>query len=418
MTGGDWPAADGLRRRMPPDDAHVNDENDEIKTTSCRSYPSTEQPHSSTEPPLPARIIGMIGVTPPANTATLLVIEGEVSPSFIVEFAQAHEAAGFDMALVGYTASSAEGFLVAMHAAAKTEKLTFLIAHRPGFVAPTLFARKVATFDQLTGGRIALHIITGKTDAEQQGDGDFTPKAERYRRAAEYLHLMKRTWGSTEPFDFNGEFYKVAGAHSDVRPLQQPHPLIMFGGASDGALAMGAAECDVFAIYAEPLATTAERIREFRARAAGFGRTASFNMSVRPIIAETEAAAWDKAQRILSGMTGKLGWSRQEAGEDGVKKPVDNAGRRQFAFAEERDVHDERLWMGITKATGALGNTSCLVGTPSQVANAILAYYRLGIGSFLIRGFDPVADTTEFGRELIPRIKAGALEIDKRAAAE
>ena len=130
------------------------------------------------------------------------------------------------------------------------------------------------------------------------------------------------------------------------------------------------------------------------------------------------AAAWDKAQRILSGMTGKLGWSRQEAGEDGVKKPVDNAGRRQFAFAEERDVHDERLWMGITKATGALGNTSCLVGTPSQVANAILAYYRLGIGSFLIRGFDPVADTTEFGRELIPRIKAGALEIDKRAAAE
>ena len=33
----------------------------------------------------------------------------------------------------------------------------------------------------------------------------------------------------------------------------------------------------------------------------------------------------------------------------------------------------------------------------------------------LIRGFDPVADTTEFGRELIPRIKAGAIEIDKLA---
>ena len=68
--------------------------------------------------------------------------------------------------------------------------------------------------------------------------------------------------------------------------------------------------------------------------------------------------------------------------------------------------------MGITKATGALGNTSCLVGTAKQVADAILDYYRLGITSFLIRGFDPVADTTEFGRELIPRIKAGAIEID------
>ena len=87
---------------------------------------------------------------PAGHSATLLVIEGEISPPFVVEFAQAHEAAGFDMALVGYTSSSAEGFLVAMHAAARTERLSYLIAHRPGFVAPTLFARKVATFDQLT----------------------------------------------------------------------------------------------------------------------------------------------------------------------------------------------------------------------------------------------------------------------------
>jgi alkanesulfonate monooxygenase len=55
------------------------------------------------------------------------------------------------------------------------------------------------------------------------------------------------------------------------------------------------------------------------------------------------------------------------------------------------------------------------VGTAEQVADAILAYYRLGVSSVLIRGFDPVADTTEFGRELIPRIKAGASEIDRLA---
>jgi alkanesulfonate monooxygenase len=362
---------------------------------------------------MPVRVVGMIGVTPPQNEATLLVIEGELSPQFVGEFAQAHEAAGFDMALVGYSSSSAEGFLVAMYAADRTERMSYLIAHRPGFVAPTLFARKAATFDQLTRGRLALHIITGKTDAEQEGDGDFTPKQERYQRAQEYLHLMKRTWTSESSFDFEGRFYQVRGAHSDVRPLQKPHPLIMFGGASEGALEMGAAECDVFAIYAEPRATTAERIADFRARAARCGRAVGFNMSVRPIIAATEGAAWDRAKRILDGMTGKLGWARQE----GARAPVDNAGRRQFAFAQEKDVHDERLWMGITRATGALGNTSCLVGTAEQVTDAILAYYRLGISSFLMRGFDPVADTTEFGRELIPRIKAGAIEIDRRAAA-
>ena len=67
--------------------------------------------------------------------------------------------------------------------------------------------------------------------------------------------------------------------------------------------------------------------------------------------------------------------------------------------------------------SSALGNTSCLVGTAEQVADSLLAYYRLGVSSFLMRGFDPVSDTIEFGRELIPRLRAGVLEIDRRQVA-
>lgn len=98
--------------------------------------------------------------------------------------------------------------------------------------------------------------------------------------------------------------------------------------------------------------------------------------------------------------------------------PVDNAGKRLMRFALERDIHDERLWMPIARATGALGNTSCLVGTPEQVAEALLKYYRLGVDSILIRGFEPLNDAVEFGRELIPRVKAGAVSIDGVKAAE
>ena len=86
-----------------------------------------------------------------------------------MEHPRAHDAAGFDLALVGYSASSA------YHAALHTERLDFLVAHRRVRGAE---ARKIATFDQLTGGRLAVHIITGKTDAEHQGDGDFSPKVE------------------------------------------------------------------------------------------------------------------------------------------------------------------------------------------------------------------------------------------------
>src|SRR5579864_214585 len=363
---------------------------------------------------MPIRIIGMIGVTPPSSKASLHVIEGGLSPAYLTEFARAHDGAGFDMVLVGYSSSSAEGFLVALYAAMQTERLGYLVAHRPGFVAPTLLARKVATFDHLTGGRLAVHIITGKSDDEQHGDGDFSPKDERYRRAAEYLELMKLAWSNEEPFDFAGEFYRVAGAHSDVHPLQQPHPPLYFGGASPGALEMGARLCDVYAIYAEPLASTRERIAQFRAQAAAFGRVPGFNVSVRPIIAVSEGAAWDKANRILAAMNETKGWRRQEESAG----PVDNAGKRLMRFALESDIHDERLWMPIARATGALGNTSCLVGTAEQVADALLRYYRLGVASFLIRGFDPQNDTVEFGRDLIPRVKAGAVDIDRLQAAE
>jgi alkanesulfonate monooxygenase len=87
---------------------------------------------------------------------------------------------------------------------------------------------------------------------------------------------------------------------------------------------------------------------QFRARAAVFGRKPRANVSVRPIIAVTEGSAWDKADRILAAMTGgKKGW-----------RPVDNTGKRLTRSAMELNVYDERLWMPIARATGAVGNSS------------------------------------------------------------
>jgi len=348
----------------------------------------------------------MIGVAPP-HGATVHVIKGGISAAYLTDFARAHERSGFDMVLVGYTSSSAEGFNVAMYAAMRTDRLAYLIARRPGLVAPTLAARKVATFDVLTEGRMALHIIAGLSDAEQRGEGDFLPKQDRYRRSSEYLEIMRRTWTAEAPFDFAGAFYNVRGAIADVKPYQKPHPLIFFGGSSEGALAMGAEHCDVFALFGEPLDETRERIADFRRRAAACGRPAAFNISFRPIVAECEDAAWDKPRAVL----------REIERGGPPTHPADQSGQRLMALAARADVHDERLWMPIARATGALGNTSCLVGTPEQVAGAILKYYRLGVASFLIRGFDPCNDTIEFGRELIPRIRAGVAEIDREATA-
>ena len=125
-------------------------------------------------------------------------------------------------------------------------------------------------------------------------------------------------------------------------------------------------------------------------------------------MAATEGAAWDKAHRLLADVERKTG---------PAPKPGNHSSERLVAFAARGDVHDERLWMGIARATGAPGNTSCLVGTPEQIAAAVLRYYRLGIHSFLLRGFENPQDTIAIGRDLIPLIRAGALEIDRQIQA-
>ena len=80
-----------------------------------------------------------------------------------------------------------------------------------------------------------------------------------------------------------------------------------------------------------------------------------------------------------------------------------NAGsQRLLDAAALGDRPEGRLYTAIARATGARGNTTALVGTPQQVAEAFLDYHALGVSTFLIRGFDPLEDAVEYGRTLLP----------------
>src|SRR5262245_38924223 len=72
---------------------------------------------------MPIEFIGMIGVRPEgADGAAVHVIGGEIDPGWVRDFSRAHEHAGFDKVLVGYTATSAEGFMVSSYAARSEER--------------------------------------------------------------------------------------------------------------------------------------------------------------------------------------------------------------------------------------------------------------------------------------------------------
>jgi alkanesulfonate monooxygenase len=321
-----------------------------------------------------------------------------VDTDYVRAFAQAHERAGFDRILVPHSSTSPDATLTIAYAASATSRVHFMLAHRPGFIAPTLAARQIATLDHFSGGRLAVHFISGGSDEDQRRDGDFLSHDDRYARTDEYLQILRRIWTAEKPFDHDGRFYRFEQAFSEVKPKQTPHVPIYFGGASAPALAVAGKHADVYALWGESKQQVREQIERVRAEAAQHGRTVRFSVSFRPILAATEAAAWERAEHILDE-TRRL---RVEQGFSRGGPQQSEGARRLLAAAGDGVRTDDRLWTGVAKEIGGRSNSTALVGTPAQVAQTLSEYYQLGVTTFLIRGFDPLEDAIDYGCELIP----------------
>jgi alkanesulfonate monooxygenase len=325
-----------------------------------------------------------------------------VDPDYVRAFAQAHEQAGFDRILVPHSSTGPSATLTIASAAAATERIHFMLAHRPGVVAPTLAARDIASLDRFSGGRLGVHFISGGSDDEQKRDGDYLDHDERYARTDEYLGILKRIWTEDQPFDHEGKYYRFEKGYSEVKPLQKPHVPIYFGGASQAALDVAGKHADVYALWGESLDQVRDLTARVRAEAARHGRHVNFSVSFRPVLAETEEKAWARADDILE----RTRTLRVQQGFSRGGPQQSEGARRLLAAADKGERVDQRLWTAIARETGGRSNTTGLVGTPEQVADALLAYYDLGVATFLIRGFDPLEDVLDYGRELIPRVRA------------
>jgi alkanesulfonate monooxygenase len=393
---------------------------------------------------MPVEVIGMVGTRDASEIKGPLVdgpvvdwMDGPViDPNYLVDISRAHDEGGFDRVLVGYGAVAPEGWAVAATVLHHTKHLKVMVAQRPGFIQPVVLARLAATLDHLTGGgRIGIHFITGGDEADQRREGDFIPHDTRYRRTGETMLIARRLWTEETPFDFEGEFFHYEGAFSAVKPVTPGGIPLYFAGASPPAIEVGAAHADVYAFWGEPRDAVAGRMAAIAAAAARFGRTLRYSLSLRPIIADSEEEAWEKAEWIaettaeriemakarMSGhqdtYTGLGGQRNATYSVDRDTSGTTSVGRKRLIeMSADKDVYDERLWMKVANLTGAAGNSTALVGTPEQVVDAMLRYYDLGITTLLLKGFDPLADAVEFGERLIPLLREGVAQRDSAMA--
>ena len=313
-----------------------------------------------------------------------------------IRVAAAVSEAGFDKLLVGYAPRAPDGLLVASLVLTTSASLGVVVTQVPGLVAPTVAARQYATLAAFHRDRVAMHVII-HDEAGEAGpgapDGDDCDPAAKPRRAAEFLEVVRLAWSSAGAFTYSGEFYQVSDAWAAIRPARGRLP-VYFAGVSGEAIRVGARHADVYSFWGEPLAGIRELIGRVRAASADAGRAIrDFCVSLRPIAADTETAAWQRARDLLE-------LARDQASARGAPSPPMQAegARRLLRYAARADLHDKRLWTAMSVVTGAPGNSTALVGSYEQVAESLLDYVSAGASGLLIRGYDPLADATAYGR--------------------
>lgn len=327
-------------------------------------------------------------------------------PEGIVKMARLHDAWGYDKVLVANAAVMPDNFTIAATIAANTTRLGVMLAHRPGFIPPTMAARMLATLDRLMPGRLGVHIITAASDEETQADGDYLTKVERYDRAKEYIEILRAMWTSEAPITHEGKWFKFTGGFAAIKPTNRDVP-VYFGGMSPAALEVAGQYCDTFATLSDTVAGMTEVVGKVRVAAAPFGRKPDFLCSIRVVLGETEEAAWARADEIretVAANLGKLDKNTAAVKADGFKRTAELAARG--------DRLEKCFWNGINQLRGGQSNSGALVGTPAQVADALMDYYDAGVNKFILRGFDPVGDVIGIGRDLIPLVRAGVAARD------
>lgn len=327
-----------------------------------------------------------------------------VDADYVVAEAREYEAAGYDASIIPASATWPDVAAVAAWALAATDRLTVVQAHRPGVQAPTAAARALATLDSLSGGRTGVHLILGHSDVAR--DGDHLDREQRYARAAEYIEVYTRTLTSAEPFDYQGEFYRVEGAYSGVRPASSPRPVISTPGGSEAGIELGARYADVLATQGSSLAETAAWIERASAAAARHGRTLGYWVNLNLLVGETDDAAWEHARDLERAIERLRDYRAGGAGE-----PVASIRAERTARYGEvaDDVVDSALYLGFVRRGGSLPT---LVGSPSTIADAVLAYYDLGVGIVTLGGHVTNPRDAELRAETLRLAHRGAISRD------
>ena len=327
------------------------------------------------------------------------------SPDLFDRVILAAEAAGFDYFLIPVAAACWEAWISAAFAVAKTKRIKALIAARPGYVSPVQLAKMGATFDQLSGGRLAINLIAGQSEAETTAEGITLPKEDRYALMDEDVSIMKALWSTQGSVTHHGRFHTLTNAKITPQPVRMPR--FYLGGGSHDAWELSAKHSDIHLFWGDTPQRIAENMATIRAMAARHNRPnpIAFGMRLQILCRETEAQAWDAAHELVRDVTeAQTRYIRTH-----YATSVANQRVQQLAI-EHGDLIAPHLWTGISRVRAGAGIV--VVGNPTQCAETLQEFIDLGCQSFCLSGYLHDEEATRFAnwvRPLLAERNAGRM---------
>ena len=304
-----------------------------------------------------------------------------------------------------------ENYTAAIAALARSRNAGLLIAVRPGMFDAAMYAKMIATAQNLFPGRVRVNIVTGSSPAENAMYGDFEPHEGRYERTREFMQLLRLFWTHEGPINYQSDRFHYAGSVLEPKPVQ-PIPLY-FGGASEAAMRIAAELADVYLLWGEPLEMLKTRIARMEELSLEYGRKVGYGLRTHVVVRETEAEAIAAANRLISKVD-------PQVRENFVKSyaKVDSTGQGNQikilqAALETGDLFIEpNLWAGVGMARSGVG--VAIVGNPEQVAAKIQGYRDIGIETFIFSGYPHLEECRRFGEMVMPLVKGVQVTTDRK----
>jgi alkanesulfonate monooxygenase SsuD/methylene tetrahydromethanopterin reductase-like flavin-dependent oxidoreductase (luciferase family) len=98
-----------------------------------------------------------------------------------------------------------------------------------------MLAKMISTLDILSKGRVVMGVGAGWSQVEFEGYSEWNEPKIRVDQTEEGLELMIELW-TQKKVTFEGKHYRAKRAELDPKPIQKPHPQLLFGGRGDRML--------------------------------------------------------------------------------------------------------------------------------------------------------------------------------------